>query len=61
MFCMRISVVTLGYPIELLDACYCDNLAGSVTLDLCIRVSTRSRLDSLVEILGHSLKFFVLD
>ena len=29
---MRISIVTLGYPIELLYVCYCEQLAGSVTL-----------------------------
>ena len=29
-------------------------------MNLCIGVGTRFRLDSLVETLGHSLKFFVL-
>ena len=29
-------------------------------MNLCIRVGTRFRLDSPVETLGHSLKYFVL-
>ena len=30
-------------------------------MNLCIGVGTRFRLDSLVETLGHSLRFFMLD
>ena len=41
----------------LLDVCFGDQLAGS--MNLCIGVGT-CFLDSLVETLGHSLKFFVL-
>ena len=43
---------------DLLDVCFGDQLAGSV--NLCIEVGTCFRLDSTVETLGHSLKFFVL-
>ena len=43
---------------DLLDVCFGDQLAGS--MNLCIGVGRRFRLDSLVETLGHSLKFFVL-
>ena len=53
-----LSVVTMGYSCDLLDVCFGDQLAGS--MNLCIGVGTRFRLDSLVETLGHSLKFFVL-
>ena len=53
-----ISVVTVGYSRDLLDVCFSDQLAGS--MNLCIGVGTRFRLDSPVETLGHSLKFFVL-
>ena len=58
MSCMCLSVVTLGYSRDLLDVCFGDQLAGS--MNLCIGVGTRFRLDSLVETVGHSLKFFVL-
>ena len=53
-----LSVVTMGYSRDLLDVCFGDQLAGS--MNLCIGVGTRFRLDSSVETLGHSLKFFVL-
>ena len=51
-------VVTMGYSRDPLDACFGDQLAGS--MNLCIGVGTRFRLDSPVETLGHSLKYFVL-
>ena len=53
-----LSVVTMGYLHDLLDVCFGDQLAGS--MNLCIGVGTRFRLDSPVETLGHSLRFFVL-
>ena len=53
-----LSVMTMGYSRDLLDVCFGDQLAGSV--NLCIGVGTRFRLDSPVETLGHSLKYFVL-
>ena len=59
MYVLRgITVVTMGYSIDLLDVCFGDQLAGS--MNLCIVIGTRFRLDSLVETLGHSLKYFVL-
>ena len=58
MSCMCLSVVTMGYSCNLLDVCFDDQFASSV--NLCIGVGTRFRFDSPVEILGHSLKFFVL-
>ena len=45
-----------GIPRDSLDVCFGDQLAGS--MNLCIGVGTRFRLDSPVETLGHSLKFF---
>ena len=62
MYVLRgIPVVTMGYSIDSLDVCFGDQLAGSVTFgNLCIGVGTRFRLDSPVETLGHSLKYFVL-
>ena len=53
-----LSEVTMGYSRDLLDVCFGDQLAGS--MNLCIGVGTRFRLDSPVETLGHSLKYFVL-
>ena len=44
-----------GISRDLLDVCFGDQLAGS--MNLCIGVGTRFRLDSPVETLGHSLKF----
>ena len=45
-----------GISRDLLDVCFGDQLAGSI--NLCIGVGTRFRLDSPVETLGHSLKYF---
>ena len=53
-----LSVVTMGYSRDLLDVCFGDQLAGS--MNLCIGVGTCFCLDSSVETLGHSLKYFVL-
>ena len=53
-----LSVVTMGYSRDLLDVCFGYQLAGS--MNLCIGVGTRFRLDSPVETLGHSLQFFML-
>ena len=47
-----------GISRDPLDVCFGDQLASSL-VNLCIGVGTRFRLDSLVETLGHSLKFFV--
>ena len=47
-----------GISRDPLDVCFGDQLASSV--NLCIGVGTRFRLDSPLETLGHSLKFFVL-
>ena len=55
---MCLSMVTMGYSRDQLDVCFGDQLVGS--MNLCIGVGTRFRLDSPVETLGHSLKFFVL-
>ena len=52
-----LSVVTMRYSRDLLDVCFGDQLVGS--MNLCIRVGTRF-LDSPIETLGHSLKYFVL-
>ena len=58
MSCMCLSVLTMGYSRDLLDVCFGDQLAGfSDLVNLCIGVGTRFRLDTLVETLGHSLKF----
>ena len=53
-----LSAVTMGYSRDLLDVCFGDQLAGS--MNLCIGVGTRFCLDSPVETLGHSLRFYVL-
>ena len=53
-----LSMVTMGYSRDLLDVCFGDQLAGS--MNLCIGVGPRFRLDSSVETLGYSLKYFVL-
>ena len=53
-----LSLVTMGYSRDLLDVCFGDQLAGS--MNLCIGVGTRFPLESSVETLGHSLKYFVL-
>ena len=54
---MCLSVLAMGYSRDLLDVCFGDQLAGS--MNLCVGVGTRF-LDSSVETLGHSLKYFVL-
>ena len=48
-----------GISRDPLDVCFGDQLASSL-VNLCIGVGTRFRLDSPVETLGHSLKYFVL-
>ena len=48
-----------GISRDPLDVCFGDQLASSL-VNLCIGVGTHFRLDSLVETLGRSLKFFVL-
>ena len=48
-----------GISRDSLDVCFGDQLVSSL-MNLCIGVGTRFRLDSPVETLGHSLKFFVL-
>ena len=53
-----LSVVRMGYLRDQLDVCFGVQLAGS--MNLCIGVGTRFRLDSPVDTLGHSLKYFVL-
>ena len=61
MYVLRgIAMVTMGYSIDSLDVCFGDQLAGSMTLGIFIWVGTHFRLDSPVETLGHSLKYFVL-
>ena len=60
MYVLRgIPVVTMGYSIDPLDLCIGINLRVP-PMNLCIGVGTRFRLDSPVETLGHSLKYFVL-
>ena len=54
-----ISVVTMGYHVIHLMYVLVINL-WVPPMNLCIGVGTRFRLDSPVETLGHSLKFFVL-
>ena len=49
-----------GISHDSLDVCFGDQLVGSVTVNLCVGVGTRFRLDSSVETLGHSLRFYVL-
>ena len=56
MSCMCLSVVTMGYHVPL-DVCFADNLRVP-HMNLCIGVG--HVLDSPVETLGHSLKYFVL-
>ena len=50
-------VVTMGYHVPL-DVCFVTNLRVP-PMNLCIGVGTHF-LDSPVETLGHSLKYFVL-
>ena len=47
-----------GISRDLLDVCFGDQFASSV--NLCIGVGTHFHLDSPIETLGHSLKYFVL-
>ena len=54
-----ISVVTMGYHVIHLMYVLVINLRVP-PMSLCIGVGTRFRLDSPVETLGHSLKYFVL-
>ena len=54
-----VSVVTMGYNVIHLIYVLVINLRVP-PMNLCIGVGTRFRLDSLVETLGHSLKYFVL-
>ena len=48
-----------GISRDPLDVCFGDQLAGSAHEPM-HKVGTRFRLDSPVETLGHSLKYFVL-
>ena len=48
-----------GMSRDPLDVCFGDQL-GVPLVNLCIEVGTHFRLDSQVETLGHSLKYFVL-
>ena len=52
-------VVTMGYHVIHLMYVLVINLRVP-PMNLCIGVGTRFRLDSPVETLGHSLKYFVL-
>ena len=58
MSCMCLSVVTMGYHVIYLMYVLVINL--QVLVNLRIGVGTRFHLESPVETLGHSLKFFVL-
>ena len=60
MYVLRgITVVTMGYSIDSIDVCLVINLQVP-PMNLCIEVGTHFRLDSPVETLGHSLRFYVL-
>ena len=54
-----VSVVTMGYHVIHLMYVLVINLLAP-PMNLCIGVGTNFRLVSLVETLGHSLKYFVL-
>src|SRR4051812_3894576 len=54
-----VSVVTMGYRVTHLMYVLVINLRVP-PMNLCIGVGTRFRLDSPVETLGHSLRFYVL-
>ena len=54
-----VSVVTMGYHVIHLMYVLVINLRVT-PMNLCIGVGTRFRLDSPVESLGHSLRFYVL-
>ena len=49
-----------GISRDSLDVCFGDQLAGSSHEPMHIGVGTRSRRDSPIETLGHSLRFYVL-
>ena len=53
-----LSVVTMGYHVPLDDVLVINLRVPP--MNLCIGVGTPFRLDSPVETLGHSLKYFVL-
>ena len=55
-----LPVVTMGYHVIHLMYVLVINLRVVNIVNLCIGVGTRFRLDSPVETLGHSLKYFVL-
>ena len=57
MSCMCLSVVTIGYHVIYLMYVLVINLRVP-PMNLYIGVGTRFRLDSPVETLGHSLKYF---
>ena len=54
-----LSMVTMGYHVIHLMYVLVINLRV-LPMNLCIVVGTRFRLESPVETLGHSLKYFVL-
>ena len=54
-----LSVVTMGYHVIHLMYVLVINLRVP-PMNLCVGVGTHFRLESLVETLGHSLKYFVL-
>ena len=54
-----VSMVTMGYHVIHLMYVLVINLRVP-PMNLCIGVGTRSRVDSPVDSLGHSLKYFVL-
>ena len=58
MSCMWIPVVTMGCSTDSLDICFCTQLADSRG-DIGVRLMHVLVLLSLIEILGHSLRFFV--
>ena len=59
MSCMCLSVVTMGYHVIHLMYVLVINLRVP-PMNLCIGVGTRFRLDSPVETLEQSLRFYVL-
>ncbi len=65
MYVLRgIPVVTMGYSIDSLDVCFGTQLAdsrGDIGAIFAYGLMHVFFLVSLVGILGHSLKFFVLD
>ena len=65
MYVLRgIPVVTMGYSIDSLDICFGTQLAGSqgdIAVIYAYGLMHVLVFVSSVEILGHSLRFFVLD